>query len=75
MLWRLTDAPLLAAIVVGDGSAPLTAGGGYRRAVIVVLWLAGTGTVLRTPCLSWVAAAADIVRWRKFESSCCAFRR
>ena len=27
----------------------------------MVLWLAGTGTVLRTPSLSWVAAAVEIV--------------
>ena len=41
----------------------------------MVLWLAGTGTVLRTPSLSLVAAAAEIVCWRKFESPCCASRR
>ena len=38
-------------------------------------WLAGTGTVLRTPSLSWVAAAVEIVCWRKFESPCFAFCR
>ena len=61
MLWRLTDVPSLDAIVVRGGAAPFMAGGGRRRAVIVVRWLAGTGTLLRNPSLSRVAAAVEIV--------------